>query len=308
MSSILHKGIKLLLVIPIILLATGIWNLVVPTISRAEKTEVESILPQKGSPILLSSQVRTGHYVLVHLDTMRLELRDGATILDTITMVSRGKPGSYYETIAGSYTNDYKELSHFSSIGHVYMPYSMHIFGNYFIHGIPYYADGTKVSSTYSGGCIRLADEDAKRVYDFIQRGTPIIITNGNETDFNPTATTTLTIESLDMTQLMVATISLEVVTQDNEIFDTDHIATTTRRKLIPRLLGGDKEVAKLYTNAVGEPAFIDYMNQKAAILGLTNTRFMSVTEPVQTTEEDYARFTNYIDTYKSYLRKGGSL
>lgn len=253
----------------------------------------------------LAVQQRSGKYVIIYLQTMYLELHDGTTTIAVIPLLSQGKPGSYYETIGGIYANDYKVPLHFSSIGHVYMPYSVHLFGNYFIHGVPYYPNGEKVSSTYSGGCIRLTDDDAKRVYDFIERGTPIIVTRSNEESFTPTATTTNTLQSQVMTNLMVATISLELLTQDNEITDIDGIGVTTRRKLLPELLNnGNTIVAHQYADSLGNENFVNAMNKKAKALGLTNTIFESVDSSASTTFEDNARFMEYIKTYKSYLIK----
>jgi D-alanyl-D-alanine carboxypeptidase len=48
--------------------------------------------------------------------------------------------------------------------------------GNFFIHGWPYYPDGTDVASTYSGGCIRLSTKDAKEIYQMIKVGMPVIV------------------------------------------------------------------------------------------------------------------------------------
>lgn len=243
-----------------------------------------------------------GDYVVVNSTTMKVELKSGTTTLETFDILSIGKPGSYYETIGGAHLNDYKIKRHFSSIGHVYMPWSVHVFGNYFIHGVPFYASGKKVSSEYSGGCVRLSDEDAKRLYDFVQTGTPIIITGGDEKEFTPTATSTPDMLSVEMTRLMVATVSLEVLPQDNDIKDTDGVTVTTRRSLLPRLLEGDDEVPEALSRTLGEATFIDYMNHKAQALGLSNTKFSSLTEPVPTTQEDYERFMGYIAEYKSYL------
>lgn len=246
-----------------------------------------------------------GKHVVAHLDTMTLELHDGSTTLAIYPIISLGKPGSYYETIGGVYKNDYKVPLHFSSIGHVYMPYSVHLFGNYFIHGIPYYPNGTQVSSTYSGGCIRLHNTDAKIVYDFIDQGTPVIVTRGKETDFNPTTPAPTTFMSNDIANLMVATISLEALTQDDVIIDTDSISKTTRKMLLPKLLiEKDEHVALLYANSIGQDAFVTLMNQKAEALGLSNVHFTDVTQPVATTYEDYEQFMSYITTYKSYLMK----
>lgn len=273
-----------------------------PLITMGDNEEPVQEQPDQNSPAV------TGKHVIIHLTTMNLELKDGTTTLQTIPLVSQGKPGSYYETIGGLHPTDYKIPLHFSSIGHVYMPYSVHLFGNYFIHGIPYYPNGEKVSSAYSGGCIRLADDDAKILYAFVERGTPIIITRGTDNDFLPTLPVTSTITSMDMTNTMVAAISLEALTQDNEILNTDETTMTTRRKLLPELLTqGDVRVSHLYANSIGKENFINLMNQKAKALGLTSTTFTNLDDPVTTSQEDLERFTSYISTYKSYINKVGN-
>lgn len=252
---------------------------------------------------LRKEEVIQGRHVVALLNEMKIELRDGTTTLSVFPIISKGKPGSYYETIGGNYPNDYKTPLHFSSIGHVYMPYSVHVFGNYFIHGIPYYPNGEKVSSEYSGGCIRLSDEHAQAVYNFIQKGTPVILSQVTASEFSPTDISSSTVFNSDITRLMAATISLEALTQDNSIFD-ERGREATRRKLLPRLLqNGDTSVSITYASYVGEKAFIDMMNQKAKALGMTNTTFRSVTESTETTSTDIARFFSYINNYKSYIR-----
>jgi D-alanyl-D-alanine carboxypeptidase len=69
-----------------------------------------------------------------------------------------------------------KEENHFSSFGHVYQPWSLAFQGNFFIHGWPYYPNGTPVASSYSGGCVRLSSEDARAVYDLAERGMPVLV------------------------------------------------------------------------------------------------------------------------------------
>ena len=276
-------------------IGSGIWFISTPQIVKSDVELVYTVTP----PL-----VPEGNYVVIRLDTMNVILRNGTTTLAILPILTTGKPGSYYETIGGSYNNDYKVPLHFSSIGHVYMPYSVHIFGNYFIHGIPYYPNGEKVSSTYSGGCIRLSDENAKTVYDFIENETPIIITKDSEFAFKETHVATSTLLSQEITNLMVATVSLETLTQDNSIIDTDNRTETTRRKILTRLITeGDTSVSLRYAESIGTKEFVNRMNKKAESLGLTNTNFNDVTSPVLTTEEDYERFMDYIVTYKSYLR-----
>jgi hypothetical protein len=290
--------------LPITILAIiSTWYAVSLTItSSAEEVQTVST-PSIIIPVETPTKIEmVGKNVLIHLDTNSLELRDGTTTEALIHIVSQGKPNSYYETIGGYYTSNYKEPLHFSSIGHVYMPFSIHVFGNYFIHGIPYYPDGTKVSSAFSGGCIRLEDVDAKHVYDFITSTTTIILTRGSEHDFDKTTTVSVATSSITMTRLMVATISLELLTQDNEIRGLNG-ETTTRREMLPLLLTKNNDgVSKLYAKSLDTDMFVQAMNDKALSLGLTNTHFTDVTSPVITTEEDYTHFMNYIRTYKSYL------
>lgn len=289
----MNKPIYGYISIPILffsIISGALWYITSPTKSEAENIPTEKKVIQ-----------HTGKYVVVHLKDMNLTLFDGTSTIATFPLVSIGKPGSYYETIGGYYINDYKEPLHFSTIGHVYMPYSVHIFGNFFLHGIPYYEDGTKVSSSYSGGCIRLSEDDSKVVYDFIKTGTPIIITENTEYDFNPTEISTELIENVDMTRIMVSIISLEVLTQDNEILYNN--SSTTRRTLLPDLLTGNNEgVSLLYAQALGEDTFTSYMNMKAKSIGLTNTVFKDVISPAVTTQYEYAQFMQYITTYKSYV------
>jgi len=120
-----------------------------------------------------------GKIVSVDLEKKKLYLYEDGEVLEELPVLSIGKPGSPWETPAGSYEIKTKEKNHYSTIGEVYMPHSMQFFGNFFIHGWPYYPDGTPVSEGYSGGCIRLSDEDAGKVFEFSEIGTEISIING---------------------------------------------------------------------------------------------------------------------------------
>lgn len=305
----MSKKVHLIIVAAIFALtlsASSIWYVNSPTVTIAEKEEsvTEGVEELTTALENLTPNVYKGHHVVVRLNTMTLELKDGTTTLEILPILSQGKPGSYYETIGGLYTNDYKIPLHFSSLGHVYMPYSIHLFGNYFIHGVPYYPNGTEVSSSYSGGCVRLSNENAKKVYDFVTKGMPIVLTRESEYSFSETKSTSTIIASKEMTRLMVAIISLEFLSQDDEkIIDPEKKMLTTRRTLIPRLLTEEGDsITRLYTSPLGEKIFVEAMNQKVRAIGMTNTLFLDTTSPVLTTEEDTARFISHIMMYKKYL------
>ena len=116
----------------------------------------------------------SGKNVVADLTSMQIFLYEDKRLVTVVPIVSIGKPGSAWETPPGQYAINTKVENHFSSFGHVWMPYSMQFFGNFFIHGWPYYPDGTPVSEGYSGGCIRLTTEDAEKMYGFVDVGTTV--------------------------------------------------------------------------------------------------------------------------------------
>ncbi|MEN9551934.1 MAG: hypothetical protein RI935_311 [Candidatus Parcubacteria bacterium] len=266
------------------------------TITKAESVDVRPV----------SNSATSGDHVVALLDVMRIELRNGTTTKQSFPIISKGVPGSYYETIGGNHTSPYKTPLHFSSIGHVYMPYSVQIFGNYFIHGIPYYPNGQKVTSEYSGGCIRLSDEDAKQVYEFVTKDMPIIVVQKSVDEFSPTRKKNPDTNSLKVTHLMSAIISLELLSQDSPVPFENTIST--RRKLLLYLMqdndtSNDQMIVDLYASSLGEAMFVNAMNKKAASLGMSSTYFESVDQDAKTTSEDIARLQYYISYYKSYIR-----
>ncbi|HMO79093.1 MAG TPA: L,D-transpeptidase family protein [Candidatus Paceibacterota bacterium] len=119
---------------------------------------------------------KEGKAIAANLESMKLFLYQDGSVIKDFKILGKGRSGTAWETPPGSFKILHKTPNHFSSIGLVWMPYSMQFFGNYFIHGWPYYPDGTPVSPGYSGGCIRLANEDAKEIYEFADLGTKTII------------------------------------------------------------------------------------------------------------------------------------
>ncbi len=123
-------------------------------------------------------------FIDVDLRAMKLTLYDGGAAIKTIDVLTKGKERGWWETPTGNYKVLGKSTNSFSSIGNVWMPYSIQFYGNYFIHGWPYYENGNPVPQTYSGGCIRLSTEDAKAVFDFAKTGMPVLVLE-NYTEYN---------------------------------------------------------------------------------------------------------------------------
>ena len=119
---------------------------------------------------------RKEDFIEVDLAKMEVSLYKTGEIIKTFKILTKGREGSWWETPTGKYKIMTKEKNHFSSIGKVWMPWSMQFYGNFFIHGWPYYESGEEVSSSYSGGCVRMSTEDAKEIFEFAQKNTTIIL------------------------------------------------------------------------------------------------------------------------------------
>src|SRR3989338_7406946 len=122
-----------------------------------------------------------GVALFADLREMMIRLYRDGKLETEFPIVSKGKPGSLWETPTGSYRIKTKEENHYSTMGNVWMPYSMQFFGNFFIHGWPRYADGSPVPQGFSGGCIRLSEEDAKKLFSLVTISTSLFVTNGAE-------------------------------------------------------------------------------------------------------------------------------
>jgi serine-type D-Ala-D-Ala endopeptidase (penicillin-binding protein 7) len=115
-------------------------------------------------------------FIEIDLSKMEVSLYKDGRLFEKLPVLSKGKDGSWWETPTGKYKIISKEQNHFSSIGNVWMPWSMQFYGNFFIHGWPYYEDGRQVSSSYSGGCVRLSTSDAKKVFQFANKDMAILL------------------------------------------------------------------------------------------------------------------------------------
>jgi D-alanyl-D-alanine carboxypeptidase len=56
------------------------------------------------------------------------------------------------------------------------MPYALHYYGKYYVHGVPYYPGGQKRITTITGGCIQLSDKDAKEIYELSELNMPVLV------------------------------------------------------------------------------------------------------------------------------------
>jgi len=252
-------------------------------------------------------------FVSVDLSAMRVSVYKEGNVELEFPVKTKGREGSWWETPAGLYKINSKEANHFSEMGKVFMPWSMNFQGNFFIHGWPYYPDETPVASTYSGGCIRLATEDAKRLYDAVEVGTPILVFKSETLTDNfsysnvPPSIGAISYLAADLknnyvflkgnsdrvlpiasiVKLMTALVATEYINLDLVVtVPKEAIVYTSKPRLkvgqsvsvyqllFPLLLESSNEAAETIARAFGRDAFIRHMNEKAMSLGMKRTTF----------------------------------
>ncbi len=238
--------------------------------------------------------------------------RDGVSVKE-VPIKTKGKDGLWWETPAGLYKIEAKEKKHYSSFGHVYENWNLAFQGNFFIHGWPYYEGGKPVASTFSGGCIRLSDEDAKAVYDLVSLGDPVLVYEKSFSTDNfvyktelpeltadaylaadiknnflfasKEATTTHSVASV--TKLITALTASEYVNLDKSLLVRESALASTSVKrlkagdsysayslLFPLLLESSNEAAEVFASSIGRNYFITLMNKKAKAIGMNDTIF----------------------------------
>ncbi len=250
------------------------------------------------------------------LSDMKLRVYQKGVLEKEVSILSKGREGSWWETPAGLYQIQSKEPNHFSSFGQVYMPWSMAFQGNFFIHGWPYYPDGEQVATGYSGGCIRLSTEDAKAVYDLASTDMPVLVfESGFEKDGftyeileNQVGATNFLGADLrnnfvfaekdsaelvpiaSLTKLMTAVIATEYINVEQTTVITSDVLVPTSK---PRLQVGDKvavldllypllaessnEASLAIAKLLGTEKFVGLMNEKAKAIGMSATHFADV-------------------------------
>jgi hypothetical protein len=252
-------------------------------------------------------------FIEADLTSMQLRYFEDGVLVKSMEIKAKGKDGSWWQTPAGLYKIEFKKENHFSSIGQVYQPWSMAFQGNFFIHGWPNYPGGKPVEANFSGGCIRLENEDAEALFKMVSVNTPILVHElaPEEKPFvyepkvpelktphyliaDVESSTVLASSNLDavapiasITKLMSALVAAEYINLDSSVFVNE---PNFVQSLIPRL--GDRtkvsmysllqlllvessnEAAEVIAAQLGREVFIENMNEKAISLGMLNTTF----------------------------------
>lgn len=253
-------------------------------------------------------------FIEIDLASRQLRSFKKGVLFQSATIEAVGERGSWWDTPSGLYQVEAKHTREFSTVSQVYLPWQLVFERNFAIHGRPEYPDGSVVSSDYTGGGIRLANEAAELLYEQIAVGTPVLVhaTKERVRDvfvYEPQvpelATPHYFIADIDngtilaatdlravapiasLTKLMTAVVAAEELDLDGRVHVT---APTFVTSLIPRLserssvsmysllqlllVESSNEAAETIAGEMGRTEFIAAMNAKARQLGMMDTNF----------------------------------
>ncbi len=219
-----------------------------------------------------------GKAVFADLTEMKIKLINDGKIEQELNILAKGKEGSRYETPIGVYKVLTKEVSHPVSIGNIYMPYSMQFFGNFFIHGMPHYANGVNIRDGDSGGCIRLSNENSKIVFDFVKIGTPVFIIEpekGQDTvaiveSFHKDFSSISVFPEVDASSYVVADIDTGFVFAEKSSKEKMPISSLTN--IMTAVISDEiyRDDRKVPVNISGDHAGLNYDMEKGDVLTIT--------------------------------------
>lgn len=112
----------------------------------------------------------------VNLTTNTALLFEEGKLVAVEPLLYQAPEGKWFQAPTGYYTIGAKRELHHSSLFPVAMPWSLQYYEDFFMHGIPYHGDGTRVTNTFTGGCLRFADEVAERLYRFLKSGDQVAV------------------------------------------------------------------------------------------------------------------------------------
>ncbi|MDO8524826.1 MAG: L,D-transpeptidase [bacterium] len=115
-------------------------------------------------------------FLEINLAEKKVYFYQQGQIIKTAEILKLGEKETWGGTPSGLYSvlSKYKEA--YSVGAEAYMPYALKFYGKYFLHGKPYYADGSSYLTDFSGGCVQVSDQDAKELFNLAGIGLPILV------------------------------------------------------------------------------------------------------------------------------------
>jgi len=194
-------------------------------------------LPEKDESVFLELFEDIGEkfissktdFLEVNLAEMKVAIyKDGFLIKDA-PILTKGNVEGWGGSAAGLYRILSGNKASFSIGSGVYMPYALRYYGKYYIHGIPYYPGGVKFDSLFSGGCLRLKDEDAEAIYELSELNMPVLIIDKKRDYYEYSAKDITEFPELSAKSYLVADLDSGYVFAEKNSSDSLPIASLTK-------------------------------------------------------------------------------
>jgi len=112
----------------------------------------------------------------INLSKNQIYFFENCELKEIFPIAYQSPEGVWYQTPTGYFRIGIKKEKHISSLFPVYMNYAVQIYEDFFIHEIPYYLNGERVSTNFTGGCIRLWNKVAPEFFKKVKTGDLVII------------------------------------------------------------------------------------------------------------------------------------
>lgn len=122
------------------------------------------------------SKLTQNRGIEINLTDKKAILYENGKIIKTLPVAYQSPENVWFQTPTGYFNVGVKKQNHLSSLFPVIMPNSIQLYEDFFMHEIPYHLDGTPVTSSFSGGCLRFENGVAKELFDFAQKGDQIVV------------------------------------------------------------------------------------------------------------------------------------
>lgn len=133
--------------------------------------EIDPIVQELETPKLNSDKS-----IEIDLTNEIISLWQGGNIITTLPIAYQAREGNWFQSPTGYFRVGEMEKNKKSSLTGVNMPYSIQIYEDFFIHEIPFFDDGIRLTSAYSGGCLRLETEHAKTLFEFAEKRMSVVV------------------------------------------------------------------------------------------------------------------------------------
>ncbi len=167
-------------------------------------------------------------FLKVNLAEMKVALYKEGSIKE-VPILIKGDVDNWGGSAAGLYRILSGNKASFSISSDVYMPYALHYYGKYYIHGIPYYPGGVKFDSLFSGGCLRLKDEDAEDIYELSELNMPVLIVDKERDYYEYSAEDITEFPEISAKSYLVADLDSGYVFAEKNSSDPFPIASLTK-------------------------------------------------------------------------------